>query len=67
MIGIPRKLAAKIQMCLNKADSKLGYANNNPQNFPFRMARNRKKYYHRWYPILLGNMPLGESKRNRKG
>jgi hypothetical protein len=50
-----------------KADSTLGYANINPQNFPFRMERNRKMFHQNCFPTLLGNMPLGGSKRKRKG
>jgi hypothetical protein len=67
MLGIPRKLAALIQMYLNKVESTLVYANISPQNFPFRRARNRMMFHHHCFPTLLRNMHLGGSKRNRKG
>jgi hypothetical protein len=65
--GIPRKPAETIKMCLNETYSTVRIGKYQSDKFPIQNGLKQEDALHHCFSTLLWNMPLGGSKRTRKG
>jgi hypothetical protein len=65
--GTPRKLTGLIQMCLDETYNTVHIGKYQSDKVPIQNGLNREMLYHHCFSTLLWNMPLGRSKRTRKG
>jgi hypothetical protein len=65
--GTPSKLVGLIKMCLNKTYSTVPTGIYQSDKFPIRNGLKKGNALSPLFSTLLWNMPLGGSKRTRKG